>query len=129
MSETSASPTHSSSIPPLRRHRRKDCADRAYVVLDGERVYLGVYGAPETNRAYVKLIAEYEATGFAEPPPTDLTIVELAAKYLEYADDYYRRVDDRSPTGEAENIEFALKSLPRKCFRAEREGFCSRSRS
>ena len=41
-----------------RRHKRPRSRDQAFVGLDGERQYLGVYDAPESREAYHRLLAE-----------------------------------------------------------------------
>lgn len=75
--------------PKLRRHKP---SGRAYVSLDGRRVYLGRWDGsgpePAAVEAYGRLIAERAAHGTV-PADDDLTVAELAAAFMEWARTYY----------------------------------------
>ena len=74
--------------PKYCRQRRKGRPDRAYVKIDGKRVYLGDYGTPESRRKYREAIAVMEESGkpeTAKPAPTEPTLSVLLAGYLEFA--------------------------------------------
>ena len=58
---------------------------RAYVVLNGERHYLGHYDTPEAEEAYHRIVAEWLARGKCPAPPKEeATITECADIYLAY---------------------------------------------
>lgn len=72
--------------------RRSD--GRAAVVIAGRWIYLGKYGAPETEQRYHRLIAEWKATGTVAQPESNhaapaLTVRKLAEMYQRHAADYY----------------------------------------
>ncbi len=74
--------------PKYCRQRRKGRPNRAYVKIDGKRVYLGDYGTPESRRKYREAIAVMEESGkpeTAKPAPTEPTLSVLLAGYLEFA--------------------------------------------
>src|SRR4051794_3937539 len=48
---------------------RDKATDRAYVVIDGRRHYLGRFDSPESRDAYDRLIGEWIARGRRRPPP------------------------------------------------------------
>ena len=83
----------------------------ARTTANGKRVYLGVYGSPESKAAFEKIMADWEAA-HAERRPTvnvDLTVSRLAVLFLKHAEAEYRR--DGKPTGEAANFRHALRSM------------------
>lgn len=81
--------------PKYRRQLRQGRGrDRAFLQLDGKRIYLGVYDSPESWERYYQLLAE-RAAGTTPPPDksgrqvsrdstNDLTITELVDRYLDY---------------------------------------------
>lgn len=79
-------------LPQMRRQKRAQGADVAYVVLSGVRIYCGAWKSTEAEQRYNKVIAEWIARGRVLPAPQDdITVVELTALYtkhiaLEYAD-------------------------------------------
>ena len=80
---TRKSKTHTSKY---RRHRRTRSKGQAFVGLDGERQYLGVYDSPESREAYHRLLAEWSANGRSVSTPRgDITVVEVSSRYLQYA--------------------------------------------
>jgi hypothetical protein len=44
---------------------------RAYVTLNGRRVYLGTWGSQEAGERYAAALAEWQANGRQLPVPTD----------------------------------------------------------
>lgn len=95
---------------------------RAFVKLDGHRVYLGRHGTQESRDRYTTAIAEWIARGRtpapAATPAADLaadirlTVEELIAAFWRHAKVYYRNPDG-SPAGELENFRCALRPLRR----------------
>lgn len=76
-------------IPSLRR-----CNNRGFVELNGRRIYLGAWGAPETQEAYERAISEWLANKMVVPVSKDeITITEVCRDYLLYADEYFRKPD------------------------------------
>lgn len=84
---------------------------RAYVTLNGRRVYLGKWGSPEAGERYAAALAEWQANGRQLPVPTDdLTVVELCAAYWRHAQQHYRHRDG-SPTGSLHHVRSALRRV------------------
>ena len=101
-------------LPSLRR-QRDTRGDRAFVVLDGKRTYLGHYGTQAVRDAYDKTVAEWLLNGrqrphWTSPEPTSLTVAELVDRYSAHAEVYYRRATGE-PTGEHQNVSHALTPL------------------
>jgi hypothetical protein len=72
-----------STQPVIHRQKRRNRQDNAYTVIDGQRIYLGVYGTPEAEKEYRRIVAEYNAC-FATPKQasTDVTVAELVLRFL-----------------------------------------------
>jgi integrase len=111
------------NIPSYRLYRR---TGQAVVTLSGKDHYLGKYDSPESREKYARLIAEWILNGrrptlppVAEKP--DFTIAELILRYLEHCDRYYQK--DGRPTGEARNVEYALRPLRRLYGSSQVEDF------
>ncbi len=102
------------TLPPYKRHRRSSGdrgADRAYVFLDGQRVYLGRYDSVESHKRYAQVLAEWEANQrLSAVSPEEITIAELLDRYWTHVWEYYRHPDG-SPTATQDNIRHALKPL------------------
>jgi len=97
-------------VPPLRCQKRPTGRHDAFVILDGKRIYVGPYGAPETEQAYHRMVAEYLANGSRLPvAANDITVAEVAERYLTFAQGYYRK--SGLPTSEVKNIPLALRPL------------------
>jgi len=61
--------------------------DRAFVELNGHRVYLGPYGTPESRTEYDRAIAEWLAAGrCVHVEPQELTIVELVNAFRHHCE-------------------------------------------
>jgi len=83
--------------PKYRLHRK---SGRAFVELNGRRIYLGDYESSETRQKYHALIAEWEANSRTlSVPPEQITVVELLARFWKHAKTYYRKLDG-TPTSE-----------------------------
>jgi len=94
--------------PKLRLHKP---TGQALVEIDGQRIYLGRFGQPETTERYHRLIAEWLACGRRLPVPADdITIVELIDRFYVHAKQYYRKPDG-TPTSELGNLRLALQPL------------------
>ena len=82
-----------SGVPKYRRQKREG-GDRAFVLLNGQRIYLGDYDSPESKQNYQRVLAQFNAgQPINAPPPDEMTVVELTALYWQWADGYYRRPD------------------------------------
>lgn len=103
-------PTSSKSnrVPKYRLHKSDG---RAVVTLNGQDVFLGKYGTPESQTRYSRLIAEWVAAGRRLPhQEEDLTVLELIDAYWVHAEQTYRKPDG-SPAGELVNIRLAMRPL------------------
>lgn len=84
-----------SNVPKCRRQRRKDRPDRAFVLIDGNRVYLGAYGSAESRRRYREALAATDDPPKAVKPkpistaPVEPTMSMLMASYMEHAIEKY----------------------------------------
>jgi integrase len=95
---------------PSYRHHRP--SNQAVVTLDGQDIYLGRYGSPESRAEFDRLLAEWLSNGRRLPAPvagSDITVNELAEAYLRHADAYY--VKNGKPTVEPGNIRLAIRPL------------------
>jgi hypothetical protein len=61
-------PKHPPRTPKYRLHRK---SGRAFVELNGRRIYLGTYESPETRQKYHARIAEWEANRRTLPAPPE----------------------------------------------------------
>jgi len=94
--------------PSYRLHRQ---SGQAVVTLNGRDILLGKYGTAASKAEYNRRISEWIAVGRQTPPATaNLSVAELIARYKTHVEAYYRRPDG-TPTGEADNIRYALKPL------------------
>jgi integrase len=100
-------------VPSYRLHKP---SGQARVILDGQHVYLGPYGSPESQEKYARLIAERFSPAKADcqspandSPPSSLSINELILRYWEFAQRYY--VNEGCPTKELTCMKEALRHL------------------
>lgn len=101
-----------SPIPTYRRQRIKGGTDRAFVRLNGERHYLGIFGSPESKDAYARIIGEWRATGDITPSdPSLLTMNELLAQFWTRRVVEYYRNPDGTPGKEVTEFSLALKPV------------------
>lgn len=99
------------TVPSYRLHKP---SGQARVILDGEHIYLGRFGTPESKAKYVQVISERSVGGPTGPDESNvsaaqLTIVEVLAKYRDYSQIHYRRGD--KTTHEFENMKHALRPV------------------
>jgi integrase len=108
-------PRSSRKVPSYCLHK---ASGQAVVRSDGQDVYLGPYGSPESHRRYQAVVAEWRARHAAavaaETVPTVaprafLTIAELVARYREFALQYYSF--EGQPTREFNCMKYALRPL------------------
>ncbi len=96
--------------PKYLRQREHGRSDRAFTIVDGKRIKLGVYGSPESFQRFAELTTGKTA---AEPvpttPPTAPTLSVLMASYLEFAIEKY----GGSKTSEVVHLKSALRILRR----------------
>ena len=77
--------------PKLRRQKRKSGNDVAYVVLSGERHYLGNWNSQKAKEAFQRVTAEWIARDCKpEPPRNDATIMECCDAFTDYCRDYFK---------------------------------------
>ena len=98
-------------IPQYCKHKTKGLA---YVRLNGEFIYLGLYGSPESKAAYQRVVAEWLHRG--RTPVTGktslqgLSINEVLLAFWRHAETYY--VDQNgTPSRELENVLTGIKLL------------------
>lgn len=73
--------------PPSYRLQKPN---RAFVEFDGERIYLGRFGSPESKARYHQKLAEWNANGGRLPiPQSDITTVELCLLFDLHAQRHY----------------------------------------
>ncbi len=98
------------SIPKYRKQKNPS-GNRAFVELNGRRIYLGVFGSPTSRAEYHRIVSEWEAAGRCiRVEAADLSIVELCARSLAYADGYCVGPDG-TPTNEPHNFRLAIRPL------------------
>lgn len=104
--------SRATKIPPLRLHK---ASGQGYVLLNGQRIYLGKYGLSETRQKYLMTVKEWETNGrMLSVDPKEITLVELLGRFWVHAEQYYRKPDG-TPTGETDNHRSAIKSI-RQCY-------------
>jgi integrase len=114
-------------MPRPRSLKPKYCQDRstnrAFVIIDGRKHYLGGYGSQESKDRYDQLIGEWIANGRRAAPSTVVgasdaaptsrtTVSEVVLRYWTHAQTYYRKPDG-TPTSEVNTLKQALKPLRR----------------
>ncbi len=98
--------------PKYRRQKARP-HDRAFVVLEGKRLYLGGYGTPESRQRYDQVFHEWLGNGRQlRVDHDDITVVELAASFMKHAITYYRKPDG-TPTSSLHNFRSVLRPLKR----------------
>ena len=78
------SETKSPKQPAIFRQKRRSGQDTAFTIIDGQRVYLGLYGTPEAEKEYRRVVAEWNI-GIITPNKTDtagITVAELVLRFL-----------------------------------------------
>jgi hypothetical protein len=93
------------------QYRLHRASGRAFVVLEGKRVYLGKFGTEESKQRYRIVLAEWKTTGRIpdnrDAPAAGPTINEILVPYVEHVDGYYRHPDG-TPTSEVSDTQRAL---------------------
>src|SRR5215208_3486592 len=90
------------SLKPKYCHDKS--TDRAFVILDGRKTYLGRYGSQDSKDRYDQLIGEWIASGRRTPPAAaaedadaapaaGMTVSEVVLRYWTHAQTYYRKPD------------------------------------
>lgn len=92
---------------------------RAFVTIDGRRIYLGPHGTQKSRDRYDRVIGEWIARGrttapdpATAAPAAGLTVVELIDAYWQHAKAYYVHADG-TPTSELATCRDALRVLKR----------------
>ena len=95
---------------------------RAFVKLDGKRIYLGRHGSQESKDAYDRAIGEWISRGRLAPPTPEIAgdvsvsmgvkVLEIAAGFWDHAQTYYRDKDGK-PTAQVDHFRLAIKILNR----------------
>jgi len=83
---------------PKQNKPHKYCKMGKYALVyhQGRKIYLGLYGTPESKAAYNRLLAELQANPTVVPLSNEekqVTISELAAGFLEYAENSVNSTD------------------------------------
>ena len=103
--------------PTYRRHRSGGL-DRAFVELNGRRIYLGRYGSPESREKYDREVANWLANGRRlRPAGPNPTLLELLTAFWDHAQQRYRN------THEALNYRPVIKRLRRLYGRSRVRAF------
>jgi len=104
---TKTQPTKQTKTPKMGHHKP---TGQAYVRLNGQMLYLGSWGRPQTTQRYHREIAEWIQRGRCpKVTPSEMTVMELCSKYLDYAQVYY--VKDGAATSELMRVKLVLKAL------------------
>ena len=112
-------PRKSGRVPSYRLHKP---SGQARVIIDGEHIYLGVFGSPESQEKYARLLAELAVTrqngnGHKDKPKSalplpadpDLLVCQLVRQYHDFAKGYFVR--DSEPGKECVEIKLAVRPL------------------
>ena len=70
--------------PAVYRQKRQNRQDTAFVIIDGQRIHLGIFGTPEAETEYRRLVAEWNANIVAPKQinSADCTVAELVLRFL-----------------------------------------------
>lgn len=99
------------TCPPKYRRQKTKSGDRAFVQLDGHKVYLGEFGSKVSKEQYARVLAEHASGGGLALDPDDATTIsELVASFWVHAEKHYRRPDG-TPTNEISTLRYALRPL------------------
>jgi integrase len=103
----------SSRIPKYRLHKG---TGQALVQINGERIYLGKHGTPESKEKYRRVIAEWLQAGKQQPPDqgngqglAGKSVNQVIVAYWQFAETYY--VKNGQPDRELDNVRDALGPL------------------
>jgi len=97
-------------------YRFDKSSGRAFVELDGRRVYLGAHGTQASRDRYDSVVGEWIANGRRLPArvaaEAETTVAIVVAAFWRHAQAYYREPDG-TPAGELSNFKDALRPLLR----------------
>jgi len=113
------------SEPTYCRQRVKNAPDRAFVVLDGRRRYLGRFDTPQSRERYHRILAEWNAAGGKLPPSLRrerVTVADLIDRYQRAAEARYRKPTGE-PTSQVGDVAQALKHVRRLYAHADAADF------
>ncbi len=80
--------------PTYLRLKRKSGHHLAFVILGGQRTYLGPFGSPESIEKYKRVVAEFKAgQGEVGAAPANLRVIELLNRFRKHSESYYRNAD------------------------------------
>lgn len=89
-------------------------SDRAYLKINGRRIYLGKWNSDEADEAYEREILKWKKSQDGSQE-FNTTVGELCLAFMEHAEEFYRD-ETGNQTGEAANYKYALRPLV-KLFR------------
>ncbi len=96
--------------PSYRRQRDKK-RDRAFVDLGGNRIYLGLWGTPESRARFSRVVAEWKSSGAQSTHGCeDLTVMEVCARFWDHAESYYKKPDGTAGS-ELRNYRLAIRPV------------------
>lgn len=83
----------------------------ARTTVNGKRISLGRYGSPESHARFQQILAQWESDHAERSTslPVQLTVSRLVVLFMKHAEAEYTR--HGTPTGEAKNFRYALRSL------------------
>src|SRR5580704_4462922 len=94
-------------VPSYCIHKARN---QAYVRLNGEMIYLGRPGSPESKEKYNRLVAEWLGAGQTHVSPNEratISVNEVLLAYRRFAETYYLNPDG-IPNTELERVDFAI---------------------
>jgi integrase len=98
------------SIPSYCIHKARQ---QAYVRLNGDMIYLGAPGSPESKEKYNRLIVEWLAAGRTRVSPNEpasISVNEVLLAYRRFAETYYINADG-TPGTELVRIDVAIRPV------------------
>lgn len=98
------------TLPKMRRQKRAQGADLAFVELSGTRIYCGAWGSQEARDKYQHEVNTWTARGRVPIPatvPEDLSIGEVADAYLTYCETYFAT----SPQSSLDRVTHAIHDM------------------
>ena len=94
------------SVPSYCLHK---ASGQAYVKINGNRIYLGKHGTPESHKRYSDEIAKWQDSQLEET--ANITVGQLTLIYCKRCEKHY--VKDGKMTSEMHNVRMALRPLNR----------------
>lgn len=104
--------------PGIPKYCLHKASGRAVVRINGDDIYVGVYGSPESKAEYDRLVADWLARGRRDKPsevkPANIvTVSEVVVAFWDHAQVYYRKPDG-TPTSEIDTFRQLIKPLNRQ---------------